>query len=219
VDRTFNLQVFLEDDTLQITEIPQRNSGFAGGKFLSRSRQHHPDGSRILPGDIRLGGTLQIQSFQFLVLDADDHSLKYMECNSDIWKESSLQLIAMKLHDHESALRDILLRMKDKALEDISYDDMRALLKEAEVGLSIQETLTLLRAMDKKRKGTVKYFRLFRILNDEDLFSSWEQHSQSRQGMGSRGGGDEEDGFFTGRGSYLTGGTESEYSSNQRRRK
>lgn len=216
MERIFNLQVFLEDDTLQITEIPQRNSGFAGGKFLSRSRQHHPDGSRILPGDIRLGGILQIQSFQFLVLDADDHSLKYMECNSDIWKESSLQLIATKLHQKESQLRDILLRMKDDALEDISYDTMREILKEADVGLSIQETLTLLRAMDKKRKGTVKYFRLFRILNDEDMFSSWSQ--SSRLGMGGRSGGDEGDGFFTGRGSYLTA-TESEFSSNQRRRK
>lgn len=172
-DREFNLQVFLEDDTLQITEIPQRNSGFSSGKFLARSRQNHQNGQRILPGDIRLGGLLEIQSFKFLILDADEHSLKYMECNSDIWRESSLESITKKLHTKENELRDILVQMKDKALEDISYDEMKKILRDVGLDLSIQETLTLLRAMDKKKKGKVKYFRLFRILNDEDMFSSW----------------------------------------------
>ena len=50
---------------------------------------------------------------------------------------------------------------------------MKGILRIVGLDLSIQETLTLLRAMDKKKKDKVKFFRLFRILNDEDLFSSW----------------------------------------------
>lgn len=107
-----------------------------------------------------------------------------MECNSDIWKESSIHLITEKLHRYENNLRDIMLRMKDRALEDITYEEMKRLVHEAGVELSNQEMLTLLRAMDKKRKGKVKYFRLFRILNDEDMFSTWELKSPSH---GSRG--------------------------------
>lgn len=96
-----------------------------------------------------------------------------MECNSDIWRESSLEVITKKLHTKENELRDILVKMKDKALEDISYDEMKKILRSVGLDLSIQETLTLLRAMDKRNKGKLKYFRLFRILNDEDMFSSW----------------------------------------------
>ena len=140
---------------------------------MARSSQSHQNGQRILPGDIRLGGILEIQSFKFIILDADEHSLKYMECNSDIWRESSLETITKKLHTKEDELRDILVKMKDKALEDISYEEMKGILRSVGLDLSIQETLILLRAMDKKKKDKVKFFRLFRILNDEDLFSSW----------------------------------------------
>eukprot|EP00602_Paraphysomonas_sp_CaronLab_P007965 CAMPEP_0185034136 /NCGR_PEP_ID=MMETSP1103-20130426/23734_1 /TAXON_ID=36769 /ORGANISM="Paraphysomonas bandaiensis, Strain Caron Lab Isolate" /LENGTH=642 /DNA_ID=CAMNT_0027570669 /DNA_START=26 /DNA_END=1951 /DNA_ORIENTATION=- len=171
--REFNLKVFLEDDTIQINEVPVRNSGFGAGKFLSRSRQKHKDGRRIVPGDIVLGTVLFIQSYEFIVVDADEYSLKYMEQNPEIWKESSLEHIAMKLRAREDQLRDTLVKLKDRALEDAPYDEINDLLIEAGIVLTTQESLTLMRAIDKQRKGRAKFFRIFRIISEDDMFQSW----------------------------------------------
>jgi hypothetical protein len=112
-----------------------------------------------------------------------------MEYNSEIWKESSITNIIKKLLFYETELRDLLLLMKDRALEDIPYNEMIEIftsnkLLSHNLNLTKQEMLTLLRAMDKKRKGTVKYFRLFRLMNDEEMFSSWEQKSEGGGGGG-----------------------------------
>lgn len=172
-EREFILQVFLEDDTIQIREIPNRNSGFSGGKFLSRSRQRHQDGKQILPGDITLGRTLYVQSHEFVVLDADEYSLKYMEQNAEVWQDSSSESLAKSLRCHEGALREVLSGMQDRAIHEMSYGEMHDILASVGVSLSAQEKLTLVRAMDPKRKGTVKFYRLFRIINDENMYSSW----------------------------------------------
>jgi hypothetical protein len=178
-EREFILQVFLEDDTIQIREIPNRNSGFAGGKFLSRSRQHHKDGKQILPGDITLGKTLYVQSHEFEVLDADEFSLKYMEQNADVWQDSSSESLAKTLRCHEESLREVLRGMEDRALQEMSYDELHDILSSVGVNLTTQEKLTLVRAMDPKRKGSVKFYRLFRIINDESMYDSWRSTSNS----------------------------------------
>ena len=48
--RTFIIQVHLEDDTIQVLEPPQRNSGHKGGVFLNRGK--------IIPHDGKLGNKL-----------------------------------------------------------------------------------------------------------------------------------------------------------------
>ena len=176
-EREFILQVFLEDDTIQIREIPNRNSGFSGGKFLSRSRQRHQNGKQILPGDITLGKTLYIQSHEFVVLDADVGSLKYMEQNADIWQDSSTESLAKTLRCHEEGLREVLSGMEDRGIQEMPYDEMHDILNSVGVNLTTQEKLTLIRAMDPKKKGTVKFYRLFRIISDENMFSSWRSTS------------------------------------------
>ena len=178
-EREFILQVFLEDDTLQIREIPNRNSGFAGGKFLARSRQRHKNGSQILPGDITLGKTLHIQSHEFIVLDADEFSLKYMEQNKDVWKDSSTESLAKILRCHEESLREVISGMQDRAIQEMPYEEMYDILSSVGVNLTTQEKLTLVRALDSKRKGTVKFYRIFRIINDENMYSSWRSTTSS----------------------------------------
>lgn len=177
-DREFILQIFLEDDTVQIREIPNRNSGFAGGMFLSRGKQRHADGRQILPGDVTLGKHLCILSHEFVVLDADEFSLKYMEQNSDIWQDSSTESLAKTLRCYELQLREKVKSLKSRATQDMSYNEASAILKEIGIVLNEQESLTLFRALDPKKKGSVKFYRLFRIISDEDMYSSWRSESR-----------------------------------------
>lgn len=149
-----------------------RNSGFGGGKFLSRSRQHHPDGRRIVPSDITLGSTLYIQSSEFLIVEADEASLKYME-RSDLWDESSIDVIAEKLRKCEDGLRDELVKMKDRAMQDVPYSEIEDHLRNAGLNLTMQENITVCRALDRNGIKKAKFFKIFKILKDVDMFKSW----------------------------------------------
>lgn len=173
VAREFTLQVFLEDDTIQIRELPVRNSGFTGGKFLSRGKQYHSNGKQITPSDISIGSSIFVQSFKFDILDADEFSLKYMEQHPEIWKESSIDEIALRLREKESALKDMLLILKEKALEEVPYQQIEQMLERVDIKFTPQEKLTLFRRIDRKKKGVAKFFRIFKILEDEELFLSW----------------------------------------------
>jgi hypothetical protein len=132
-----------------------------------------------LPGDITLGKTLYVQSHEFEVLDADEFSLKYMEQNADVWQDSSSESLAKTLRCHEESLREVLRGMEDRALQEMSYDELHDILSSVGVNLTTQEKLTLVRAMDPKRKGSVKFYRLFRIINDESMYDSWRSTSNS----------------------------------------
>ena len=75
--RKFIIQVHLEDDTFQIREPPIRNSGHKGGIFLSRCKLESHDGTKPLqPGDIFLGGEVEILSHRFKVLNCDQFTFK-----------------------------------------------------------------------------------------------------------------------------------------------
>lgn len=75
--RKFIIQVHLEDDTFQIREPPIRNSGHKGGIFLSRCKLETHDGTKPLqPGDIFLGGEVEILSHRFIVLNCDQFTFK-----------------------------------------------------------------------------------------------------------------------------------------------
>jgi len=174
--REFVLQVFMEDDTIQIREISVRNSGFTGGKFLARSKQKHRDGRPILPSDVYLGAVLYIQHHEFEVVDADEATLKLMERYSEFWHQSSMKHLAEKLKQYDDGLQDVLVLMKEKALQEVPYKVIEEHLQKAGVELSKQELVSLFRLIDKKKLGTAKFFRIFKLIKDEETMSTWSQY-------------------------------------------
>mmetsp|Transcript_4152 Transcript_4152/g.13000 ORF Transcript_4152/g.13000 Transcript_4152/m.13000 type:complete len:155 (+) Transcript_4152:1828-2292(+) len=62
-----------------IREPPQRNSGVVGGNFLAKMKLKHPDGKLVTAADLVIGATLTLASHSFIILDADEATLKYME--------------------------------------------------------------------------------------------------------------------------------------------
>jgi hypothetical protein len=125
-----------------------------------------------VPSDITLGSTLYIQSSEFLIVEADEASLKYME-RSDMWAQSNIDCISEKLREHEDGLRDELVKMKDRAMQDVPFSEIEDHLRSAGVNLTMQESITLCRALDKKGIKKAKFFKIFKILSDVDMFRSW----------------------------------------------
>lgn len=95
--RSFVIQIHLEDNTLQIREPPCRNSGYKGGVFLRRTRMVAENGVKFMPEDVHLGCTLKILAHQFVVTDADEHTLHFMESNERSWQYSSPTYLKRRL--------------------------------------------------------------------------------------------------------------------------
>lgn len=99
--RLFVLIYYLIDDTISIREITLRNSGHMAGNFLRRGRVRKPAGnpSNAAPAstaamgiwapppviayytasDLFVGAVLELLGHRFVVYEADEYSLRYME--------------------------------------------------------------------------------------------------------------------------------------------
>lgn len=75
----FVLVYYSTEFALMIREPPRRNSGVVGGNFLAKMKLKHPDGKLVTAADIVIGATLTLASHTFVILDADEATLKYME--------------------------------------------------------------------------------------------------------------------------------------------
>ena len=70
-----------------IYEPPVRNSGIIGGKFLERTRVAKPISTPERPefygpADFSIGAVIEVFRHRFVITNADEYVLKYMEANS-----------------------------------------------------------------------------------------------------------------------------------------
>lgn len=81
VDRRFIISFFLSDDTIQIFEPAQKNSGIMEGKFLERRKYKNVDQNNnfITPTDIAIGGDIKINGYNFHILSCDDYTKSYLD--------------------------------------------------------------------------------------------------------------------------------------------
>uniref|UniRef100_A0A8C3PHK5 EF-hand domain containing 1 n=1 Tax=Calidris pygmaea TaxID=425635 RepID=A0A8C3PHK5_9CHAR len=99
--RRFILSYFLSDDMISIYEPQVRNSGIIGGKYLGKTRVAKP-GSAVDnptyygPSDFTIGSTIEVFGHRFVITDADEHVLNYMESNAESFPAATLQ----SLRDH-----------------------------------------------------------------------------------------------------------------------
>lgn len=79
VDRRFVITYYVQDQTMKIVEPPVRNSGFAGGVFLSRRAVKSPQGDLVTERDLFVGCRLKVLKHEFLLLDTNETTLHWME--------------------------------------------------------------------------------------------------------------------------------------------
>lgn len=78
--RKFIIAFFCGDDTIQVYQNAEKNSGIWGGKFIERKRQDKVGEDRyIRDTDFQIGGLIKIGAFNFQLLKADDFTLNYMK--------------------------------------------------------------------------------------------------------------------------------------------
>lgn len=93
-DRKFLISFFLSDDSIQIYEMPKKNSGknnlifylYIGiweGKLLERGKYNNEENnnSKFTISDFEVNKSVKINSFSFYILDADDFTKKWIAGN------------------------------------------------------------------------------------------------------------------------------------------
>ena len=97
-NREFIISVYCGDDTIQVYEVCDKNSGRIGGKFMERKKHRNPVTNNYYEEkDFLIGRTVFLGGFKFQLLSADEYTEKYMEDNCDNFPESNIDLIISKI--------------------------------------------------------------------------------------------------------------------------
>lgn len=101
-DRRFIISYRLADDMISIFEPQQRNSGIIGGKFLERTRIAKPGCDPENPvfygiGDFAIGATITVLRHRFIITNADEYVLKYLEQNEERFPTNTIQSLRNKI--------------------------------------------------------------------------------------------------------------------------
>lgn len=89
-DRRFVISLFLADDEIAVFEPKSRNSGILSGKFLAKSRIKKSDGvSYFEPQDFYLGAELTFYNHTFVLSEADEYAITYMNQHPEIFKKQA----------------------------------------------------------------------------------------------------------------------------------
>eukprot|EP00794_Sanderia_malayensis_P011387 gene11387-12573_t len=109
MDRRFIVSYFLSDDTILVFEPPQRNSGIIGGKFLERRRIKKPDDTSYYTAkDLYIGSRVAFSKHAFILIDADEYAIRYMESHPILMQHSDLNAILPKLSQLPASTKDEL---------------------------------------------------------------------------------------------------------------
>ncbi|XP_060263387.1 EF-hand domain-containing family member C2 isoform X3 [Ovis aries] len=114
-ERMFVISYFLRDDTISVFEPVERNSGYTGGMFLKRVRVKKPGqevfksefSEYIKAEELYVGAKVDVNGYLFLLVNADEYTLNYMERHSDKFPLSNIELILQKLKEEECKSREL----------------------------------------------------------------------------------------------------------------
>ncbi len=96
--RRFIVSFYCGDDTIQVYEVCDKNSGRIGGKFMERKKHFNPISNNYYnERDFLLGHTIFLGGFKFQLMKADEYTEKYMEDNPDVFPQSSLNSVIAKI--------------------------------------------------------------------------------------------------------------------------
>ncbi|KAF7284998.1 EF-hand domain-containing family member C2-like [Rhynchophorus ferrugineus] len=105
--RNFVISYYLTDDTVSVFEVAKRNSGFATSMFTKRAEVQLP-GQKIFtskpplcytPQHMFVGATIIINGFTFILTNADEYALRYMELNCGQFPKANLKHIMEKVRE------------------------------------------------------------------------------------------------------------------------
>lgn len=97
-NRKFIISFYCGDDTIQVYEVCDKNSGRMGGKFMERKKHKNPVTQQYyVEKDFLIGRTLFLGGYKFQLFKTDEYTEKYMEDNGDSFPEADLISVLRKI--------------------------------------------------------------------------------------------------------------------------
>ncbi|CAH8463795.1 unnamed protein product [Schistosoma turkestanicum] len=130
--RRFIISYHLGNDMISIFEAPTRNSGFPSGIFLKRTRVIKP-GTTLDnpiyygPADFAIGAKIDIFGTRFIITDADEYVMKFLEANRDQFSDELIN--CLREHFNQKSIRE----SKDVSRRDV--DDINHTMNEIRIQL------------------------------------------------------------------------------------
>ena len=170
--RRFIISFYCGDDTIQIYEICDKNSGRIGGRFMERKKQTNPVTQRYYTEkDFVIGSTVSLVGFKFTLVKADEYTEKYMEDNSQVFPEASSDVILNKIKLGATGHSDMqsyvvhLMKVLDTNNDGfVDVEEFSAGLKRINIFCSKQEEHALLRRFDSNGDGKVSMEEFYNCL-------------------------------------------------------
>jgi hypothetical protein len=98
-ERKFMVSFYLRDLAVQVYELPMRNNGRITGKFIEKQRIKNPYTNQYYQEkDFVMGNNIYINKYIFRLLESDEYTRKYMRDNSEVFKDSDIDLIYNRIH-------------------------------------------------------------------------------------------------------------------------
>jgi hypothetical protein len=170
--RKFIVSFYCGDDTIQVYEICDRNSGRQGGKFLERKKHNHPAyGRYYVETDFAIGKTVHLGGHRFQLNDCDEYTHKYMEDNFDQFPHASIDHVLEKIKKGAYSYPSLqeyaieLMKHLDKNGDQvISFDEFKQGMKELNIFLNEHELNTLIRVFDHNNDGQISMEEFYNTL-------------------------------------------------------
>ncbi|KAJ8961102.1 hypothetical protein NQ318_008778 [Aromia moschata] len=133
-DRIFVISYYLADDTISVFEIARNNSGFKTSMFLRRGSVQLP-GQKVFtskpplcytPQHMFVGAMLIITGYEFILIDADEYALRYMELNPGQFPKADIKRIMGEVRETLKPIyRDFVAENIPKETPVITYEKLR----------------------------------------------------------------------------------------------
>ncbi|OXB79748.1 UNVERIFIED_CONTAM: hypothetical protein H355_010216, partial [Colinus virginianus] len=190
-DRKFIICYFLSDDTISVFERRQRNTGIPGGKFLEKRRIKKP-GQELFKSepseyfnaqDLFIGARVCFHGHNFLLVDADEYTINYMEKHANEFAVADIDFIFKKLKNiaepRSREIRQVFAAADPQNTKVIEYDPFRNLIVSITDGaFSEHEIMTLGRHYKEKEECQMDYHFLLAKAQERLKKNSFENFEQ-----------------------------------------
>src|SRR3569833_1706299 len=103
-NRKFLISFYCGDDSIQVYEVCDKNSGRVGGKFLEKKKHNNPvTKDYYQEKDFLIGRTVFLSGYKIQLLKCDEYTEKYMEDYGDLIPETHLVRVLDKIKKGASA--------------------------------------------------------------------------------------------------------------------